>query len=453
MTLTDLIAGCWAIRPEQLLEIQAIYATHLRGDKIDIPAVEARLGRPLVREDQRYTVHDGGVAVLALSGIMAPKATLFMQVSGGMSTQQATKQLESAAVDPAVRAIIVAADTPGGSVLGIPEFAEAIAAIAKVKPLVFHSDGQLASGGYWSAAASNGVYISGPVVQVGSIGVVVTRNYNPTASVQEEHITAGKYKRIAKANEPLSADSRAIVQADVDYVYSLFVDDVARFRGTSSDAVLEHMADGRVFRGQQAINAGLVDGVSTLDALIEQMATDPAKFSTRRKARVAATSRGSQKSDGAGAALDGEPSANNQGTDMEIKDVTRDVLQKDNAPLFAALQSEFMAAGAKAELERQAGVRATLVPGHEALVESLANDGKTTPAEAALRVNAAVREAHKGAAAAHLGDGPAAAAGAAAPKDKGTLTRDEQWAKVQAYQAEHPTADIPTAMKALGFAS
>lgn len=454
MTLSDLIAGCWAIRPDMLLEIQSVYATHLRGEKIDIAAIEARLGRPLAKPDQAYTVEDGGIAVLSMSGVMAPKANLFMQVSGGMSTQMATRQLQSAAADGGVRGIIVNMDTPGGSVLGIPEFAAAIYELAAQKPLVFHTDGQLASAGYWSAAAANAIYISGPVVQVGSIGVVVTRNYNPNAQVREEHITAGKYKRIALANEPLSEDSRAIVQADVDYVYSLFVDDVARYRGTSSDAVLEHMADGRVFRGQQAINAGLVDGVSTLDALVEQMATDPAKFAKRRRSRVAATgARALPKSDGAGAVLDGDPSAiiNQGNSDMEIKDVTRDALQTGNPALFASLQSEFTAQGVAAELSRQSGVRATLVPGHEALVETLANDGKTTPAEAALAVNAAVRAAHTAGAAAHVADAPKAIAGAAAT-DKAALDKAGQLAAAQAHMRETGKTDLVAVLKELGFA-
>lgn len=452
MNLSDLVGGLWAITPAQLLEIQTIYATHLRGEKIDLAGVEARLGRPLAKPDQRYELHDGGVAVLTLAGIMAPKANLFMQVSGGMSTQMATKQLESAAVDDQVRGIIVSADTPGGSVLGVPEFATAIYELSKVKPIVFHSDGQLASAGYWSGAAANAIFISGPVVQVGSIGVVVTRNYDPAARVLEEHVTAGRYKRIAKANEPLSADSRAIVQADVDYVYSLFVDNVARFRGVSSDAVLEHMADGRVFRGQQAIDAGLVDGVSTLDALIADMAADPSQFATRRKARVAATARPSPKSTGAGAALN-DKTSQPQGTKQMENDtqMTREAFAQAHPQLFASLQTEFMAAGAKRELDRQAAVRACAVPGHEQLVETLANDGKTSAADAALQINAAVRLAHKTAADAHLEDAPNAAAGSKAPAADVTLDRAGQWAKVQSHMATHPGCDIPTAMAALGY--
>ena len=54
----------------------------------------------------------------------------------------------------------------------------------------------------------------------------------------------------------------------MDYIYSVFVDDVAKHRGKSSDKVLDDMADGRIFTGEQAIKAGLVDGVSTFDRLI-----------------------------------------------------------------------------------------------------------------------------------------------------------------------------------------
>ena len=54
----------------------------------------------------------------------------------------------------------------------------------------------------------------------------------------------------------------------MDYIYSVFVDEVAKHRGKSSSKVLDDMADGRIFIGEQAINAGLVDGVSTFDRLI-----------------------------------------------------------------------------------------------------------------------------------------------------------------------------------------
>ena len=435
MNLLDLVTGAWAIQPENLIELQAVYATHMRGEKIDIAAIEARLGRPLASEQQIYEVMPGGVAVLRMSGILSPKANLMMQVSGGVSTQMMTKQLESAAADPRVSAIVLSMDTPGGSVIGVPESAAAVKALSAIKPIVVHSDGVLASAGYWIGSAANAIYLSGATAMAGSIGIIVNRTFDPNATVKEEHIVAGRYKRMSVANEPLSKEARAIQQADVDYVYSLFIDDVAAYRGTTAQLVLDNMADGRVFRGQQAIDAGLVDGMLTLDALVEQVAANPTQFSTRRKSVFAnkpnSKPAGAQAltKPAAQAAISTEPVSltpviNSKESTMDMKD-----LKEQHPALFAQIETETAAAvaaasvtAAAAERERITGVRATALPGHEKLVETLAFDGKTTPAEAALAVNAAHRASITAAAAAHDLDAPKALPHAAAPSDAVEMT-------------------------------
>jgi len=454
MTLLDLITGAWAIEPDKLREIQAIYATHLRGEKIDIAAIEARLGRPLSSEQQAYTVEPGGVAVLRMSGVIAPKANLFMQVSGGLSTQMATKQLESATVDARVRSTVLAMDTPGGSVIGTPEMAAAVHELSKIKPIVTHSDGVLASAGYWIGSAANAIYISGPTVQVGSIGIVVDRTFNPNSALREESIVAGRYKRLVKSNEPLSDEARAIVQADVDYVYSLFVDAVAQYRDTTAQQVLDRMAEGRVFRGQQAIDAGLVDGVSTLDALVESMATDPAPYSNRRKAVFAVAA---LPSPSAGAAPKDKTTTREKEPTMPGENqapITRASFEQDHAPLFAQLRGEFTALGATQERERIQAVLAVgaNLPGHETLLNTLAFDGKTTAPEASMAVLKAEGDQRAAAIKAHADDAPDAAKASAAPADKGAKSKDQMVAEAQAY-AKDKGVDLVTAFKDLGYAS
>lgn len=418
MNLIDLLTSPWAIQPDKLRELQAIYSTHLRGEKIDISAVEARLGRPLHSEQQAYAVHPGGVAVLNIEGVIAPKANLFMQISGGLSTQMATKQIESAMADSRVKSIVLAIDSPGGSVIGAPELGSAIHEMSVDKPIVSHSDGVIASAAYWFGAASNAVFISGPTVQAGSIGVVATHNYNPRAAETQTEITAGRYKRMASGIAPLSEEGLALIQADVDYVYSLFVDAVATYRGVTAEQVLEHMADGRVFRGQQAIDAGLVDGVSTLDALVEDLATDPAKYAKRRSSVFAVAG---ALSTAAGAAPEDESSQREKEPVMPEADnkptLTRESFERDHAALFATIRSEFVTLGATQERERIQAVRAAVMPGHEALIEQLAFDGKSTAGDAAQQVLAAERTRIAAAAKDHLGDAPPAAPGAAAPPD------------------------------------
>lgn len=448
MNLLELITSPWAIEPDKLREIQAIYATHLRGEKIDVAALEARMGRPLANEQQRYSVEAGGVAVLQMSGVIAPKANLFMSVSGGLSTQMATKQIESAMADSRVKSLVLAIDSPGGNVIGTPEMATAVRAMSAEKPIVAHSDGSLCSAAYWIGAAANAIYLSGPVVQAGSIGIVVDRSYNPASSVQKEQIVAGRYKRIAKDNEPLSEEARGIVQADVDYVYSLFVDDIAAYRSTTTEKVLERMAEGRVFRGQQAIDAGLVDGVSTLDALVESMATNPGQYSTRRKAVFAVSA---LPSPSAGAAPKDKPPTREKENSMSDP-ITRASFEQDHAPLFAQLRGEFTALGATQERERIQAVLAVGdgLPGHEELLAQLAYDGKSTAETAGMAVLAAEKVQRKAAVDAHRQDAPDAVNGSAAPANT-EKTKDQQVAEAKAY-AKDKGVDFVSAMKVLGFA-
>lgn len=454
--LADLVYGPWAIGREQLTELQAIYETHLRGDKIDLQAVEARLGRPLANEQRSYELVSG-VAVLPIEGVMAPKANLFMRISGGSSTQMIASQVSAAAEDSGVRSILLVIDSPGGSVLGTPELGQAIRDAAGVKPVVAICDGVIASAAYWAGSSANAVYITGPTVMAGSIGVVATHVDSSVADaktgLKKTEITAGKYKRVDSGLEPLSEEGRAAMQEKVDYLYSLFVNVVAENRGVDVEAVLEHMADGRVFIGQQAIDAGLVDGVSSVDALIEQMATNPAAFSARRKAVVKAAGTPRQ-SKGAGDAQTDLPSSTTETGDPmtgETKPtITRASLETDHPTLFAALRTEFAAVGATAERDRIVGVRKQALPGHEALVEQLAMDGKTTPAEAAMAVNEAQRAATASAAAAHRADAPAIVKPGAAPEDKPGKTKAEMTAEAEKYAAENKVSFVE-AFKKLGF--
>lgn len=111
---------------------------------------------------------------------------------------------------------------------------------------------------------------------------------------------------------------------------------------------------------------------------------------------------------------------------------------------------EGRAEGARLERERIQAVRAQSLPGHEALVESLAFDGCTTGPEAAAAVLAAERTARAAAIQDHRADAPAPAP-VSAPVD-GPLSKDQQVAAARAYAAEHKV-DFVAALKALGFAA
>lgn len=464
MRLIELVTGPWALPLEQLAELQQIYATHLRGDKIDVRAVEARLGRPLNNEPGAYELAPGGVAVLPIQGVIAPKANLMTQVSGGASAQLLTREVERAAADPAVRAIVLAIDSPGGSVYGVPELATAVRAADQIKPVYAWTDATMASAAYWVGSAARAVYISGPTVQLGSIGVVATHLDKSAAQLREgvvaTDIFAGAYKRIASENAPLSEAGRQAMQDKVDYLYQVFVGAVADNRGVSEPVVLEHMADGRVFIGQQAIAAGLADAFATLPALLAALADNPRLHAQRVRAAPRSTPAAAAATAPAAALAADLPATPTEDAAMSdptapqaAPALTRQSIERDHPVLFAALRAEFFAAGAAAELDRIKAVRDQTVPGFEALVEGLAFDGKTTGDQAAAAVIRAQRQQLDGARAAHEADAPAAvAASHPAANSQDAKTAAEQAAEAKAHAAKHGT-DFVAAMKALGYAS
>lgn len=385
MKLIDVVNGPWAITPDMLGEIQNIYRAHVRGPKIDIPAVEAKLGRPLKNEAKSYQVIDG-VAVLEVSGPIARRMNLFMEISGGTSSELMRRDFIQALDDPTVKGIVMAINSPGGTVDGSQELAETIFSRRGEKPVIAVAEGLMASAAYWIGAAADAVYISEETAMIGSIGVVARHvdvsKAEEQAGFKSTEITAGRYKRITSQFEPLTTEGRADIQAKVDAIYSVFVDAVAKYRGADVDQVLSSMADGRVFVGRQAIDAGLVDGVSTLEQLIAGI--------NQNKVR-------------AGAAMAAEEGD---------KIMTLDQLRAENPDLVAQieataregylseadLQQQITTArseGATAERERILGIESQAIAGHDDLIAQLKADGTTSPAEAAVQILAAEQSARK----------------------------------------------------------
>jgi len=273
MKLLDIMTAPWMIGKERLREIREVYRTHLKGDFIDVKAIESKLAIA-IEEPQERGQYDivNGVAVIPIMDVLSKELSLFSFLFGGTSTRDIAMMFRTALANDEVESILLNVDSPGGTVDGTQELAELIYSSRGQKPIVAYTDGMIASAAYYIAAAADTIYISGDMAEIGSIGVVTTHlDYSKSDEMlgyKETDIYAGKYKRIATGNRPLSDEGAAYLQDQVDYIYSIFVNDVAKYRGTTTDDVLENMADGKIFIGKQALTAGLVDGVSTFDGLV-----------------------------------------------------------------------------------------------------------------------------------------------------------------------------------------
>ena len=377
MDILSVLNSPWAIAPEKYAEIRDLYDRHAHGDKVDIAAVEAQLGKPLDNKYRSLEVVDG-VGILTIDGMMAKRMNLMAAISGGTSTQLLQRDFALAMDDPTVHSILLVIDSPGGEVGGTQEFCNQIFEARGIKPIVAVCEGMMASAAYWIASSADEVYISSGTAQVGSIGVVAVHKdkskSDANQGVKVTEIAAGKYKRVASEHEPLSAEGRDVLKDQVDQIYTVFVDDVARNRGVSSEKVLSEMADGRIFIGQKAVDAGLVDGKRTTQQALKQLKDDRQKLFTYPRSASA---------------------ANHGGTTMGTTAVPQAAdIEAMRKLAFDEGRKEGFKAGADAERSRIQAVeeQGSVLAGHEDLVAKLKFDGKTTGDQAAAQILAAEKK-------------------------------------------------------------
>lgn len=386
-----------------------------------------------------------GVAVISVTGVLQKRADWMTEIFGDTAMQNVGAALLAADADPAIKSIILAIDSPGGTVDGTEELAAIVAGISK--PVIAVADGMMMSAAYWIGSAADAVYLSSRTAEAGSIGVIATHmdisGFESQMGVKTTLVTAGTYKAAANPYEPLTGDGKAVLQGLVDGIYSVFIDTVAKNRGVSAQNVLENMADGRVFMGDQAIEAGLADGYMTVSEAVS--AAMDGKFTVKSSPKR----------------LQGRTSTPKGVKSMDIKtlraehpeivsEMTREITEAVSAPVRAAAFEEGRAAGVASETQRIMDIEANALPGHDALVAAMKADGKTTGAEAAVKILQA--EKAKGATrlAAIRDDAqvvalvPGVPAPSAAPVDDGAAKTDEQykaiWEASPALRAEFEQA-------------
>lgn len=409
MKLLDIMTSPWAITPNKLQEIRQVYATHLRGPKIDLKELKgnAAFGLSESPDDLRGYAVDGGVAVITVADVLTKNRTLFSYLFGGTSMRDIGDAFRNAMSDQDVHSIVLHIDSPGGTVDGTEELANLISAERGRKPVVAVADGMMASAAYWVGSSADRIYISGETTEIGSIGVVATHldtsKWEDDMGVKFTEITAGKYKRIASMHKPLSDEGRTYIQDQVDAIYKVFVDSVAENRGRSVEQILE-AADGKVFLGRAAVENGLADDVATLDQVINQLQEDYQMNLEDLKTKHPDVYR---------AAFDEGRTAGSQ----EAQDQAR-------TEALAVGKAEGLAEGRAAERKRISDMEAMLIPGHEELLAACREDESCTPADFAVKQAKAEKEIRESEKAKLVADAIPAVPHAAAPAlgDEGSAT-------------------------------
>jgi signal peptide peptidase SppA len=275
----------WAIRPEAIETI-----LHLSSPwKVKDWAEGWGVAQPSVLDKGNGTTATK-VAVIPIRGVLTKDGPAWY----GSNYDTITSALESAGSDPAVKRVVLAVDSPGGEVTGLPETAAVLAGVAKQKPVSAIVEGTSASAAYWLTSQANDVTLT-PSGEVGSVGVRMMHTdlskMLDDMGVKITELSSGDFKTEWSPYKPLSEDAKADMQTRLSATHNDFIKAVAAGRAgrASVEVRRNRFGEGRMFTANDAMTHGLVDKVQSARDFyrtIMQPAEAPAFGLKRALARV-----------------------------------------------------------------------------------------------------------------------------------------------------------------------
>lgn len=224
----------------------------------------------------RLLTKQGGVGIITIAGSLNnSNESWYNRYMGTTGYPEIRRALILAAQDPEIEAILLDVKSGGGAVSGVADTSNLIRIVdSKVKPVYTYAENTMASAAYWLGASARKVY-AGSTAEVGSIGVLMVHQdlskLYEKMGVTTTVIRSGKFKAMGHPMEPLSEEARDEMQKQIDALAKLFTEHVAERRGVTYAVANDKMGQGRMFLGDSAKAVGLVDDLTTFDALVDKL--------------------------------------------------------------------------------------------------------------------------------------------------------------------------------------
>jgi protease IV len=243
------------------------------------------------------------------SGLLAKREGEIVDGTGNeqgfLYGDKTARMLREIRQDDSIKAVVLRVNSPGGSVSASEAIQREIRLIQLQKPVVVSMGTVAASGGYWISTNTERIFAE-PATITGSIGVFglyfnAQGLFNDKLGLTFDTVKTGKFADANTIARPKTDEELALFQTFVDWIYDQFIGKVAESRKLDR-AVVQEIAQGRVWSGSEALKLGLVDELGGLSAAIKYAA---AKARLGDDFRVAEYPRKKQFADALSEALEG----------------------------------------------------------------------------------------------------------------------------------------------------
>lgn len=214
------------------------------------------------------------IAVLPIYGTLV-RRTFGIEADSGLTSYTAiADQLDAALANPAVAAILLDIDSPGGEAGGLFDLAARIRTSSQLKPIWAVANEMAYSAAYALAASTQRIFVP-RTAGVGSVGVIAMHLDQSARDMQQglryTAVFAGERKNDLNPHQPLTDAAQSVLQAEVDRLYQLFVETTAQYRRLSPEMVRATQAG--IFFGEEAVSLGLADNLGSFDDAVKELAS------------------------------------------------------------------------------------------------------------------------------------------------------------------------------------
>ncbi len=213
------------------------------------------------------------IAVVHATGAIVVGESTWTPATGFvMGSDSVAADLRSVRQDPAVKAVILRVDSPGGSAVASEIIRREVVLTKKEKPVIVSMSDVAGSGGYWISMSADRI-LADPSTITASIGVVfgkmnVSGFYN-LLGLSTDSVATSDNAYLWNEQRSFSPEQRETIRKFMREIYTNFTQGVADGRKMKLEAV-EKIAKGRVWTGEQAKGLGLVDEVGGFDAALAE---------------------------------------------------------------------------------------------------------------------------------------------------------------------------------------
>jgi protease IV len=243
---------------------------------INLPtSFSSELTESTLREAKGWFVSEK-ILILDINGVINDQDDRSFLGGGSACTPYYVKAvLDKAETDPAIRAVVLRIDSPGGTVSASQVISREVAGFRKRtgKPVYAHIQATGCSGAYMLAAACSKIHIQ-PAGITGSIGVIAMlpkmAKLADKVGYEQVVIKSGPMKDLGNSMRDMTDEEKAVFQGIIDSSYDDFIDWIIASRPDSGKReAVKTVADGRIYNAKQALQNKLVDRICQLDETVE----------------------------------------------------------------------------------------------------------------------------------------------------------------------------------------